>query len=109
MGFPIKESLISYFSACEQVFVFAGRDPVPAETTIPNEDIDFQSRLIIKCRPNCAVSPTIQNKKKAIVNCEDDEKVKRDPLDEVKELKPVSMTESQTERALSTATRTSQR
>ena len=42
MGFPVKDNLISYFSACEGVFVFAGRDPLPAQTTIPSEDIDFQ-------------------------------------------------------------------
>ena len=68
MGFPVKDNLISYFSACEQVFVFAGRDPVPPETTIPSEDIDFQARLMIRCRPNSTVSPTINDKKKTIVS-----------------------------------------
>ena len=57
MGFPVKDNLISYFSAFEKVFVFAGRDPLPAETTIPIEDIDFTQRLLIKCRPHSTISP----------------------------------------------------
>lgn len=41
MGFPVKDNLISYFSACERVFVYAGRDPLQSDTTIPVEDIDM--------------------------------------------------------------------
>jgi hypothetical protein len=52
MGFSVKDNLISYFSSSDQVFVFAGRDPLPTQTTIPIEDVDFNQRLTIKCRPN---------------------------------------------------------
>lgn len=39
LGFPIKGNNISYFSSNENVYVFAGRDPLSQEVCIPLDDI----------------------------------------------------------------------
>ncbi len=40
MGFPVKDNLISYYSITDKLFVFAGREPLGEEVTIPSDDID---------------------------------------------------------------------
>jgi hypothetical protein len=52
MGFKIKDAMISYFSYQDNVFVFAGRDPIGQSTTIPLDDLDLNKKLIIRCRPH---------------------------------------------------------
>ena len=97
MGFPVKDNLISYFSFCEKVFVFAGRDPLPPHTTIPADDIDFSQRLIIKCRPHSSVSPPNNDHKKqavALIKHEEDLSMKTDHSDNVSS-ESRHMTESQ--------------
>jgi len=59
MGFPVKDNLISYYSFNDNVFVYAGKEPLPPQTMIPVEDIDFNQRLLIKCRPHNPVSPPL--------------------------------------------------
>jgi len=57
MGFPVKDNLISYYSFADNVFVYEGKEPLPTQTTIPIDDIDFNQRLLIKCRQHSPVSP----------------------------------------------------
>jgi hypothetical protein len=64
MGFNVKDNLISYYSISDNVFVWAGKEPLPPQTVIPIEDIDFNQRLIIKCRPHTPASPAMNDSKK---------------------------------------------
>jgi hypothetical protein len=59
MGFPVKENLISYFSISENAFVFVGKDPIEEQHTIPSDDIVENQRLVIKCRPQSNISPSV--------------------------------------------------
>lgn len=73
MGFPVKDNMISYFSASEQAYVFLGSYPFPQDITIPIEDIEGQQRLTLKCRPQSIQSPLLHDKKAAaIYKSEDD-------------------------------------
>jgi hypothetical protein len=38
-GFSIKGNIITYFSQCENAFVFVGKEPLPEDATIPLEDM----------------------------------------------------------------------
>jgi len=57
--------MISYYSNVEHVFVFVGREPLNDDATIPNEDIDPNNRLLIKCKPHSTVSPQNSDIKKS--------------------------------------------
>ena len=63
MGFPVKDNLISYYSITDKVFVFAGREPLGEDVTIPSDDIDVGQRLVIKYRASNNISPSIDQKK----------------------------------------------
>lgn len=41
MGFPVRDNLISYYSLTDSVYVHTGKEPLPAYTTIPMDDIDL--------------------------------------------------------------------
>ena len=60
MGFPVKDNLISYYSIRDEVFVFVGKDPLMDSIVIPHDDIDYSSRLTIRCRSNSSASPHVQ-------------------------------------------------
>jgi len=49
IGYPIRGNIISYYSAYDQAFIYIAKDPVQEEITIPLEDIDFSSKLKLKC------------------------------------------------------------
>lgn len=53
--------MISYYSHSENLFVFAGKEPLRDDIVIQNEDIDLNQRLIIRCKPNTHSSMSPQN------------------------------------------------
>jgi len=59
LNYPIANTMISYFSAQREKFVFVGNDPLPPSAAIPVRDITFP--LQIKCRYNTRLDPTSLN------------------------------------------------
>lgn len=58
LGFPLKDTIISYYNSFENAWVFAGKDPISAGASIPTEDIDLRQRLQLRCRPQVSESNT---------------------------------------------------
>jgi len=60
LGFPVRDSIISYYSVTEECFVLIGKDPIEDSATIPSDDIVENQRLVIKCRTGGSnISPQI--------------------------------------------------
>jgi hypothetical protein len=62
-GFPIKNCHISYYSVSEQAFVFI-KEPLDDSKVIPSEDIVENQRLVIKCRLQHNISPSVMDHRK---------------------------------------------
>jgi len=50
MGFPVKNTSISYYNSYEAVFVYSGKEPLPENAVIPFEDVDLSQRLTLRTR-----------------------------------------------------------
>ena len=50
LGFDMKNHVVSYFSDQDEVFVFVGKDPVPANSTIQLFELNPNTPLRIRLR-----------------------------------------------------------
>lgn len=51
MGFPVKDTVVSYRSHIENAFIYVGKEPLTEDTCVSFNDLEPPNhRLVLRCR-----------------------------------------------------------